>query len=119
MGQSGLLAFYMGQANSKGEDDTTCEATSPGDVCNVWDEPPPVADFGYEQAAREDERIDPADGQSWTWDAYRRQYGSQYSPDELSEYWQTMRPASANFDAKIREHSQSTGAPSRMIEACR
>lgn len=36
------------------------------------------------------QRLDPEDGQSWTWDAFQRQYHGRYSLDQVKSYWGTM-----------------------------
>merc|ERR1712150_403987 len=88
--QSGLLEHYMAQISSQSDGGSICDCAGP-DAADVWNLPPLAPGEKRKEKECEDERIDPEDGRSWTWEAYRSHYEDQYSLDELTEYWQTMR----------------------------
>merc|ERR1712217_561814 len=102
--QSGLLDHYMAHISSQASGSSTCKCVGPS-VADVWNLPPLAAGEEREKKC-EEERIDPEDGLTWTWEAYQTDYKDQYSLDELTVYWETMHCAST----KIGTRSNRAGA---------
>jgi hypothetical protein len=93
----GLLAFYESQVHPS-EIATSSPATETAKLTpeTLETEPTPEASEVV-QAARGNEkemRIDPDDGQAYTFERVFYKYQESYKPKEIKEYWQTMLPAS-------------------------
>merc|ERR1719189_1650659 len=101
--QSGLLEHYEAQARPRSGGVFSCASVAlRADDC--WDRPP-LAESDVQVEKDGEQRVDPEDGQVWTWTAYKTHYKDQYSFDDLSAYWRLMQkvpPAStASVPSKV------------------
>lgn len=90
----GFLVHYQEQF-SLDELKKFWDAMLPAPDDNEATSAPEVKSAPEAEATTVEKRVDPEDGQSWTWDAFQIHYQKEYGLNDLNKYWQTMSPADA------------------------